>query len=397
MEPCKYPMISVENFYPALYHNLLRPVNFRMRYYYPFGTCQELIHYDDDASGRNFYFALGSPLVLFHFDQEPIYDQDRSVIENGIQMRRAGHRFPIILANSERSDLKKKICKELGLLDWYFFYHGFAALDWYRDMRLFNHQHAITHAFVSLNHLVTGRRAYRMAITARILERSIADRGLLSFHGTQNDCVNEINTKDSRLSDRSRVLIQQQLVSRSLPMRADDVTVTGATSAAFGHQEYHLRQKAAFCLVNETVFDDPKLHLTEKIFQPIVAGRPFILAAAPGNLEYLKSYGFQTFSRWIDESYDQEPDPDRRMDMIVDQLADLADRPLTELQSMIDDMRPVLKHNKRHFFGDFKRILAQELLVNFEQCLRIWNNGRTDDRDVPLHPDPESLESMFLS
>ena len=37
------------------------------------------------------------------------------------------------------------------------------------------------------------------------------------------------------------------------------------------------------------------MHLTEKIFKPIVNKQPFMLLAAPDNLAYLKSYGFKTY------------------------------------------------------------------------------------------------------
>jgi hypothetical protein len=47
--------------------------------------------------------------------------------------------------------------------------------------------------------------------------------------------------------------------------------------------------------VAETVFDT-RIHLTEKTLRPIACGHPFILAAGPGSLKYLQTYGFRTFS-----------------------------------------------------------------------------------------------------
>ena len=41
-----------------------------------------------------------------------------------------------LFANSEKSALKKQwINANPPLLDWYFFFHGFAALDWFRDFQ----------------------------------------------------------------------------------------------------------------------------------------------------------------------------------------------------------------------------------------------------------------------
>jgi hypothetical protein len=144
------------------------------------------------------------------------------------------------------------------------------------------------------------------------------------------------------------------------------------------------------------VFYHPKLHLTEKIFKPIVVLRPFVLAAAPGNLSYLRSYGFKTFDRWWDESYDLVDDIDQRSDMIVRILEKLCAMSPTELDDLYQDMLPVLQYNKQHFFGKFREIIVSELVDNFDTCLRIWNNGRVDGRELPLHPDLNSVKQILL-
>jgi hypothetical protein len=69
-------------------------------------------------------------------------------------------------------------------------------------------------------------------------------------------------------------------------------------------------------VILETVFDDRRIHLTEKTLKPIACGHPFILAAGPGALEYIRSYGFKTFAPYIDESYDQETDSLKRLEKI---------------------------------------------------------------------------------
>lgn len=368
-----------------------------MRYFWPFGTTDHLIIHDADSlKDKEAHLTLTDSLVLFHFDQEPIYHNDLGSITYGTLARHFTTK-PRILANSEHSDLKKQILKQDYLLDWYFFYHGFAALDWYRDAQYLDYEHDLTHAFLSFNHLTRNKRSYRMSMTARLAEKNILGQGIVSFHGTKQDCRNEIEDPRSEMSGPSRSLVEKYLISQDiLPIISDRVDINGTASAQFGHQEYQMRQQALFSLVNETVFYDPKLHLTEKVFQPIVCGRPFILAAAPNNLEYLRSYGFKTFGDYIDESYDKEEDNDLRMDLITDQLVKLCDCPVKELQDMLDDMRPILTWNKQHFFGEFRRIIVDELVENFNQCLRIWNNGRVDNRIFPLHPNPDLVKQILL-
>jgi len=394
---CKYLVISVENFYQLLYYKLLKPINFQMRYGWPFGTTKHIMAFNHNGWSEDSKKMIPSAIAFFHFDQEPLYTKDQTTLYDGFLVARP-YRYPQILANSERSRLKKYFCRENNLLDWYFFYHGFAALDWYRDAFYLDSDRAITCAFMTLNHLVMQKRSYRMAMIARLWQQRLLDRGIVSFHASHQSCAEEINHPDCELSAHSKMLIQNFIDSKNnLPIMAHPGKVDGSASAHFGHREYELRQQALFTVVNETVFFDDKLHLTEKIFQPIVCGRPFILTGAPGNLQYLRSYGFRTFGDYIDESYDSESDPDRRMDLITQQIENLCARSLPELNAMLKDMRPILEHNKRHFFGDFKTMIVDELVENFDQSIRTWNNGRVDGRIYSLHPDTESVKRVLLA
>lgn len=385
-------MLSVENFYWVLFENLLKPVGLDAWYYYPFGTTNNLSRDNEFLPGHRCRYDHHA---LFHFDQEPLWEDDLGRLYDS---NSSTWRFLILklLANSERSDIKKQICARRGMLDWYFFYHGFAALDWYRDSQYIYDDEVPTKVFSSLNHLVTDKRCYRMALTARLSASEILPFGDVSFHATRDQCEREIRREHSHLGAKDIDLVQRMLDSQQLPMAVDSVKGYGELSAQFGHKEFKLWQKSLWHVVNETVFYDHKLHLTEKTFKPIVTKRPFILAAAPGNLRYLRSYGFKTFGDWIDESYDDISDPVARLDCIAKELTRLCALPWSELLSMQDDMKSTLEHNKAHFFGRFREIIVDELVDNFDTCVRIWNNGRIDGRDVSPHPDLDSVKRHLL-
>lgn len=384
-------MPSVENFYWVLFENLLKPVELDAWYYYPFGTTLNLSRDGEFAPARR---IRREHHALFHFDQEPIWTDNFGSIYDRHVTAWDG-KLVRLLANSEHSAEKRRICAHRGMLDWYFFYHGFAALDWYRDSEYVPTTQEPSRVFSSLNHLVDGRRCYRMALTARLVDMEIDHRGDLSFHGTRAVCQAELLDPHCRLSGRDRALIDRMLTRREFPRVLDGAFGHGGLSAQFGHREFDLWQRSFLHVVNETVFYDPKLHLTEKIFKPIVAQRPFILAAAPGNLRYLREYGFQTFGDWIDESYDDVWDPSHRLDHIAGEILRFCEMSPDQLCRMHQEMRPVLEHNKRHFFGDFRRIIVEELVENFDTCIRIWNNGRVDGRELPRHPDLERAKRML--
>ena len=383
-------MISVENLYWVLYENLLRPMDIDCWYYYPFGTQNTLNRYEFQPwTPRQEHHAL------FHFDQEPLWDLDLGHGYNRLQ--ETSNKIVKILANSEHSDLKRQVCARYGMLDWYFFYHGFAALDWYSDAQFVPSHAHISNAFLSFNHVFGHQRSYRAALLLRLLELDVAHKGSISFHVTADHIRDEATQPHTRLSAWSKNLLDSHASSlHSLPWKLDHVNATGDLSARFGYQEYDLWQRSLWHIVNETVFYEPKQHLTEKVFKPIVAQRPFVLVAAPGNLRYLRSYGFQTFDRWIDESYDDIHDPDQRLDAIAVEIARFAAMPLDELKEIHQDMLPVLQFNKQHFFGQFREIIVEELIDNFEQCIRRWNNGRVDGRELPLQIHCSAIKQKLL-
>ena len=373
-------MPSVENFYWILYLNLLKPHGLDCWYYYPWGTQKHLSRAEYQTWDRFSH----SNHVLFYFDQEPIWTTDLGSQYEQVQYTWSS-RLIKILANSEHSLLKKQLCQDRYMLDWYFFYHGFAALDWFRDTKFVSYNYDIETPFLSLNHTVTGPRAYRLDLIARLVEFDVIGRGVVSLHADQSDIENELQNPHSKLSAHSKGRIENSGLNRkSLPWLVDESTVNSASSAGFGQQEYALWQKSLFQIVNETVFYASKLHLTEKIFKPIVASRAFILVGAPGNLAYLRSYGFRTFDAWIDESYDSIEDPEKRLDAIASEIKKLSMLSSKQIQNLYRDMQHVLAYNKQHFFTNFRQLIVNELVDNFEQCLRVWNNQRIDDRAVKI-------------
>jgi hypothetical protein len=307
-------MFSIENFYWILFQNLLKPLDFDCWYYHPFGTKNILCRSNEFKLEQ----AKQEHHVLFYFDQEPIWTDDFGMPYNS-HPAVWSKKLVKIMANSEHSQIKKTICQQRDMLDWYFFYHGFAALDWFRDGQYIVEHTDFDQVFVSFNHQIRDRRCYRMALTARLLEKNLEKFGLISFHGDQTDCQEECDSPYSLLSRRDKDLVINHMIKSPgiASLLSDKASVNSEFSAHYGVHEHKLWQKCFVHVVNETVFYDEKLHLTEKIFKPIVCSRPFILVSAPGNLKYLKSYGFKTFDTWIDESYDQIIDPSLRLDMIA--------------------------------------------------------------------------------
>jgi hypothetical protein len=102
----------------------------------------------------------------------------------------------------------------------------------------------------------------------------------------------------------------------------------------------------SFCaIVTETRFAQPFANFSEKTLLAIRAQIPFIVVAPPKTLEYIKQFGFKTFDKWWDESYDQEQDHEKRMIKILNLIEYIDSKSLEELIEIRKEMKSVLKHN----------------------------------------------------
>jgi hypothetical protein len=102
-------------------------------------------------------------------------------------------------------------------------------------------------------------------------------------------------------------------------------------------------------LVTETLWTNDTVFFTEKTSKPINIGHPFIVVATPGHIRILKDYGFQTFDKWIDESYDDEIYLDKRLEIIISNIKRFSQYSIDELKQIRTEMEPVLRHNQKRF------------------------------------------------
>jgi len=369
-------MFSLEKFYFILYANLLKHANIDDCYFYPFGSTnlKDLI-FDVHEYNK----CLPQSRLCFYYDQEPfdidvaenVYEKILTVGPDFIGLR--------ILATGERSVEIDRWCEQYNYKNWYYFFHGFAALDWYRDYQYVPEiEKQFTQVFISFNRLVTKNRSYRLYFVSQLIKKDLLKHGHVSLILEDNGLgtwKEELADSNSLMSTKAKTLTHQQISTLTGSLIIDKENPPGHASADSGYHELMMYKSALWHVVTETVYYHEKLHLTEKIFKPIVAKRPFILLGAVNNLAYLKSYGFKTFDQWIDESYDREFDPDLRSEMVLSELEKLCCLSTDELNQMYVEMQDILEFNFNHFYGDFKKIIVEEMLTNFKKCVDEFNTG----------------------
>jgi hypothetical protein len=127
-----------------------------------------------------------------------------------------------------------------------------------------------------------------------------------------------------------------------------------------------LYQDTYFSVVTETVFDYPHSFRTEKIWKPIAIGHPFIAVANAGFYRDLRNLGFQTFSKWIDETFDTIDNNQERLARIAEVIRDLCQQ---DLAAFIKECYNVCKYNQQHL-AEMRLQVRQEFPERFFQFIR---------------------------
>ena len=362
-------MLQIDHIYEFLYQELFK--DFEVWYIHNGVPKLEDIHIHDISI---FTRKQIPDRKIFLFDQEPVISTLLQPYFNFFLT----NPIPAIFGTSEKSDTVNAICGLYNFQSLYYFFHGFAALDWYRGHYALNYNKLIVkqynYDFISFNRIINNDRSYRIYFVSLLKEKNLLPHGQVSFNVTDNlfdDWQDETADPNTKLSEKARQHAERHLVNVD-KLIIDQAELPGSASAniprtidSWMPAEKKPKDIDAFWhIVTETVFYYDKLHLTEKIFKPIVSKQPFMLLAAPGNLAYLKSYGFKTFDSVIDESYDSIQDNDLRIEAVISQLHWYCNLAPSEKTDVIKQLEPIIQHNFDHFYGEFRYIITRELLDN---------------------------------
>jgi len=114
---------------------------------------------------------------------------------------------------------------------------------------------------------------------------------------------------------------------------------------------YELPYNDTICsIVSETNDNDYEVFMTEKIWKPIIAGHMFVVHGNYLYLQKLREIGFRTFSKYFDESYDLEKDPDKRITKLVEVIKQIKS---LNTQDLYLNSQALRKHNQETFFNKY--------------------------------------------
>jgi hypothetical protein len=275
-----------------------------------------------------------------------------------------------LLLHSERRSLNVRKYKDSHFIPVYYWAHAIIALDWFRYAKHVNIKHnTIQKQFLIYNRAWAGTREYRLKFVELLQKHNLVDDCQTSFNPVDPGHNVEYTTHIFK-----NIAFKPDCIQDTFPV----TTAPSHSSADFTIEDY---ANTKFEVVLETLFDDERIQLTEKILRPIACGHPFILASTKGSLEYLREYGFKTFDGIIDETYDTEEDPVKRLHLIIDAMKTITT--WTEEEQILNwaKINEITKYNKQHFFSDeFANSVVNELKYNVRSAfaeLEETNTGKT--------------------
>lgn len=270
------------------------------------------------------------------------------------------HEIPVILVHSEQRSYNLQQYQSYDFITVYWWSHALLARDWFRyaviDPALNNKQ--IKKDFLIYNRAWSGTREYRLKFAEMLIKHDL--------HAT---CQMGFNPNDSS-SYKNHCFVNKdfQINQYNLENYFYLNDSSSAASADYVSSDY---QTTGIEVVLETLFDDQRLHLTEKTLRPIACGQPFMLASTHNSLEYLRSYGFETFDNFINESYDTIVDPAKRLEAIVFEMKRIANLTPEEKSKLYSNLKRIALRNKELFFSkQWEQKIIDEYKQNFLDAYR---------------------------
>jgi hypothetical protein len=337
---------------------------------------------------------------IFCNDQEPLdfdrYEQETFLNPDTLNMvQQMGYRkqnlrdYPkniwrhaVLLHSEQRSrDLQQYLDQDFVPV--YYWSHAVMARDWFRAAEYLDaKKHQTTQPFLIYNRAWSGTREYRLKFSDLLVDLDLVDccrtwvNGLdtcLDLHYSRYDFVNTVWKPSNQLENYFK------------PTAANS-----EHSAMFDLEDYAATDIE---VVLETLFDDDRLHLTEKSLRPIALAQPFVLVSTHGSLEYLCSYGFQTYDSIWSEHYDQVQDPVQRMNEILKVMHEISawDQPTRCVK--MQQAQEIADYNRQHFFSrNFLQLILGELQTNLDRAFETLKNSHSDT--CPL--DPRKYKHEFV-
>ena len=202
-------------------------------------------------------------------------------------------------------------------------------------------------------------KLHRTLMVAYLMKENLLDKGLVSLASVYAISAAEADNYQPTYRNIRTPIYTEEEKAKIMPYW-DKVIKQGSFTVDLNEKEMEhvwlsswidvfqtVYNQCYFSVVSSTSFDTTWCHPDEKFWKDLGQFKPFIWVGPAHSLQHLHTQGFKSFSPWIDESYDEEEDCEKRMLMIVKEVKRLCDKSLEEMHEWYHEMEDVLKHNWR--------------------------------------------------
>jgi hypothetical protein len=216
-------------------------------------------------------------------------------------------------------------------------------------------------------------KEHRLKTLILLTDDSLINLGDWSFSGEQNFSKTEGYKNAIRnLNLKNRAQVEELLDRGQHNLKSEENCLFNDINA-WTDEDYapHLSSYFDICFESFFYIESEAISLTEKIFKPIINFQPFIYVATKGSLQVLRDLGFKTFEPFIDESYDQELDNDKRLFMAYEQIKRLCLMSKQKIHEWYWGMQDILIHNHQHLLNIHKnKMITQTALEELYEKLK---------------------------
>ena len=196
-------------------------------------------------------------------------------------------------------------------------------------------------------------RQHRIDLLEYVVSNNLLEQSYYSFDCSEDNL--ELIASDGAYPGIKSIKNNIPLVLNKTPERDNPVDII--------EDDHKYFENSYFSAVTETMFHrqprgvpnrirlhvpgtHPGRFVSEKTFKCIAMKHPFIMVGPYKILEFLKSRGYQTFSPFINESYDNIENEDQRMAAVCAEILRMCNLSEDELVKFTEFAKPIVEHNE---------------------------------------------------
>lgn len=200
-------------------------------------------------------------------------------------------------------------------------------------------------------------RNHRTRLITKMINSGLIEKGFYSFEGSPNPAwIDQIITEPRWDDEVKRTFTENR---SKFPMRLN-ITPERSNPVDLQPDDLPYHEKSYFSIVTETMFYNtaeevgrPGIYMmgtdgvfiSEKTYKTMAFKHPFIIVGQAGILKALKKYGYKTFHPFIDESYDDVTDSDKRFEMLWAEIQRLCSFTAEQWLEWQRQVLPIIEHN----------------------------------------------------